>query len=64
MQKPLKEGEDYVVLNDGRLVFTEHYLKKRGYCCGNGCRHCPYNFDNVPEPKKRMLLDERKKIDG
>ena len=19
------------------------YLKKRGYCCGNGCRHCPYD---------------------
>lgn len=26
----------------GRLVFTEIYLRRRGYCCGNGCRHCPY----------------------
>lgn len=24
------------------LVFTEHYLRKRGYCCNSGCRHCPY----------------------
>jgi hypothetical protein len=19
-------------------------LEKRGYCCKNGCRHCPYGF--------------------
>ena len=24
------------------LVFTEAYHLKRGYCCGSGCRHCPY----------------------
>jgi uncharacterized protein (TIGR00290 family) len=24
------------------VVFTEAYHLKRGYCCGNGCRHCPY----------------------
>jgi hypothetical protein len=21
---------------------TEAYQINRGYCCGNGCRHCPY----------------------
>lgn len=26
----------------GKMVLTEHYLRKRGYCCNNGCRHCPY----------------------
>jgi iron complex transport system substrate-binding protein len=26
----------------GYSVFTAHYLKERGYCCGNGCRHCPW----------------------
>lgn len=36
--------EDYYIDDDGKLVFTEHYLKKRGYCCQNGCRHCPYGF--------------------
>ena len=36
--------EDYYLDNNGLLVFTEHYLKKRGYCCQNGCRHCPYGF--------------------
>jgi hypothetical protein len=24
------------------LVFTGAYHQKRGFCCGNGCRHCPY----------------------
>lgn len=37
----LREGEDYY-LEGGFLVFTEAYHIKRGYCCGSGCRHCPY----------------------
>ncbi|MBP6236040.1 MAG: hypothetical protein KA270_14295 [Saprospiraceae bacterium] len=24
------------------MVLTAHFLKNRGYCCGNGCRHCPF----------------------
>jgi hypothetical protein len=53
------EGEDYYVDNDGRVVFTARYLLQRGYCCGNGCRHCPYNYEAVPEPKRSYLLDKR-----
>jgi len=26
----------------GRMVFTAEYHSRRGYCCGSGCRHCPY----------------------
>lgn len=26
------------------VVFTELYHLLRGYCCGNGCRHCVYGF--------------------
>jgi len=44
MNKKLKEGEDYYVTPNGLYVFTEKYLKQRGYCCKNGCRHCPYGF--------------------
>ena len=29
----------------GYTVFTSWYHLKRGYCCGNGCRHCPYPKD-------------------
>lgn len=37
----LAEDQDYY-LERGSMVFTASYLKRRGYCCGNGCRHCPY----------------------
>lgn len=35
------DGPDYYV-EDGRVVFTEAYHLRRGYCCGSGCRHCPF----------------------
>lgn len=37
-----EQGKDYY-LEDGRIILTERYLKKRGKCCGSGCRHCPYD---------------------
>ncbi len=42
MKQSLKEGLHYYLDEWGRLVFTEHYLSERGYCCGSGCRHCPW----------------------
>ncbi len=36
------EGIDYYT-EQGLTVFTAWYLLKRGYCCDNGCRHCPYH---------------------
>ncbi len=29
-------------LENGLLVFTAAHHLTRGYCCGSGCRHCPY----------------------
>lgn len=46
-QKPVESAalplapEDFYMEN-GYVVFTEAYHLKRGYCCGSGCRHCPY----------------------
>ena len=37
----LAEEKDYY-MERGTFVFTESYLRRRGYCCGSGCRHCPY----------------------
>jgi len=37
----LLENVDYTI-EAGRLVFTRWYHLKRGSCCTNGCRHCPY----------------------
>ena len=40
VDKP-KENSDFY-LENGYMVFTAQFLKNRGYCCSNGCRHCPY----------------------
>ena len=53
----LVENEDYY-FDSGYLVFTSKYLEARGTCCGNGCRHCPYNFINVPEPVRSRLIQD------
>ncbi|MEP6900666.1 MAG: DUF5522 domain-containing protein [Actinomycetota bacterium] len=39
----LIEGIDFYFEN-GLMVLTAHFLKKRGYCCGNNCRNCPYEL--------------------
>jgi hypothetical protein len=33
---------DYYTDTLGRMVFTEQFHLRRGTCCGNDCRHCPY----------------------
>ncbi len=40
----MKEKEDYYFNEEGLMVFTEAYHRKRGYCCKNKCRHCPWKF--------------------
>lgn len=40
------EGVDYYFEN-GLMVLTAHFLLKRGYCCGNSCRHCPYSKEET-----------------
>lgn len=40
--KEYKQFEDYY-LENGRIIFTEKYLRKKTSCCGNKCRHCPFS---------------------
>ena len=42
MLKPLIEGEDFYFNEQGLMVLTEAFHLKRGYCCGNDCKHCPF----------------------
>lgn len=42
MENNLQENIDYYIDENGLFVFTETYHLKRGYCCGNSCKHCPY----------------------
>lgn len=60
---PWIEGIDYHVNEDGLVVLTEKYLRERGYCCGNGCKHCPYEYINVPEPQRTEFLSTIGKLD-
>lgn len=51
--RKLMEGEDFY--REGPfLVFTAAFHLRRGYCCGSGCRHCPY-----PKPDARELPPDR-----
>ena len=52
----LVEGEDFYYNEEGYMVLTEKYHLQKGFCCGNGCKHCPYNYISVPEPKRSELL--------
>lgn len=42
----LHEHIDYEI-EDGKYVFSKWFHLKRGICCGNGCRNCPYDHVNV-----------------
>jgi hypothetical protein len=53
----LVEGRDYTV-EDGRWVFTEHFLRQRGYCCKSGCRNCPYGFRKDSGDMKQWHADD------
>jgi hypothetical protein len=55
----LIEGEDFYYNEQGYMVFTAKYHLQRGHCCGNGCRHCPYDYEKVSEPRRSELLQQR-----
>jgi hypothetical protein len=56
MEEKINTNQPDFYTENGNRVFTEHYHKKRGFCCGNRCRHCPY------EPKYEkynMILSQK-----
>lgn len=55
----LIEGTHYYFNADGLVVLTGKYHLERGYCCGNGCLHCPFDYENVPEPRRTDLLRKK-----
>jgi hypothetical protein len=59
MAEELIEGIDFYYNENGFVVLTENYHIKKGYCCGNGCKHCPFEYEAVPEPKRSILLIEK-----
>lgn len=57
--KPVMDDDEAYTNSDSPIVFTAEYLLQRGYCCGNGCKHCPYDYKAVPEPRRSLLLKKR-----
>lgn len=61
-RKPLFDDDEMFYTNEsGLFVMTREYLLQRGYCCGNGCMHCPFDYKNVlnPERKKELILAQQ-----
>jgi cob(I)alamin adenosyltransferase len=46
-QSILNKQTTYIDPSTGFTVFTELAHLKRGRCCGNMCRHCPFGYSNV-----------------
>ena len=51
----LEEGVHYYMEGE-RVIFTALFHIERGQCCGNGCRHCPYE----PKHKKNNQIIQEK----
>ncbi len=59
MKKKLFDDDeklDYYLNEHGFVVFTHDYLLARGYCCGNGCRHCPFDYKEVKNYALKLRL--------
>jgi cob(I)alamin adenosyltransferase len=53
-QHAIKQGSStYIDPKTGFQVFTELPHLKRGFCCGNQCRHCPYGYESVGNGTRR-----------
>jgi len=50
------DPDEYYKSPEGYIIYTEKYLLKRGYCCQNSCKHCPYGFD-----KSKGRIDKNQK---
>jgi hypothetical protein len=58
MPGKIEHNEDYY-LENGAVVFTALFHLNRGTCCGNGCRHCPYD---PPYSKGNTVVDQKNKV--
>ncbi|TMC87411.1 MAG: hypothetical protein E6J10_05025 [Chloroflexi bacterium] len=46
----MEDPDDWIIDSNGFYVATRSFLIRRGYCCANQCRNCPYiNWRNSPE---------------
>jgi hypothetical protein len=56
MARPLPVPTDGDFYLEGSVaVFTAQFHRRRGYCCGNDCRHCPYDDDERAIALRRSI---------
>jgi hypothetical protein len=50
MEDALMEDQvDWIIDSNGFYIATRSFLVRRGHCCANQCRNCPYiNWRNSP----------------
>jgi 2-iminoacetate synthase ThiH len=48
------EGEDFYYNEQGFIVLTAKYHLYRGHCCGNGCKHCPFEKPPQTPPEEGL----------
>lgn len=56
------EGIHYYINEDGFIVLTKQYHLEKGFCCGMGCLHCPYNYEKVSELTPKPSQKNRDKL--
>ena len=45
----MEDSTDWIIDSNGLYIATRSFLMRRGYCCANQCRNCPYiNWRNSP----------------
>jgi hypothetical protein len=45
----MEDSGDWIIDANGFYIATRSFLMRRGYCCANQCRNCPYiNWRNSP----------------
>lgn len=50
-QAVLEGKAGYIDPDSGLFVLTEAVLRERGFCCENGCRHCPWPERGGDKPR-------------
>ena len=48
----------YIDPDTGYSVFTSLAHTQRGWCCGSGCRHCPFGHENVKDNDKTRKIQQ------
>ena len=47
MTRYLEQDNNDFYIENGLVVFTKKHHLKRGYCCKNNCKNCPYKKNNA-----------------